>query len=469
MSKKISLIFLLIIFLSLLSGSSSFAQRKLEIIYPTVPGAETPTTTKTALPEYLEYVFTFAIMVAGLFAFGALIYGGFSYLTSAGDPTKMKEGQDQIMAGFLGLIIILSSYLILNTINPQLVILGKLPIEPGTGGIKIYTLATCQENEQNPSFMVNQSMADLTDPKLNWGIDGNKITSIKFLGAPGSLTVTLWSDKDFERTGTTVDYPAGDTQPCKPVPASVTTCKSISLDWHMPGVYLYASDGCTGDKYGVDYVIFQASSATLPEFDDKTKSIKFIYGDKDPESGEYKIKYAAILHEKEDFMGEAKLFGQEQNVCKKISENLDGSPNDISVSSITVYLKPVDDPVGEGVIGQGVRFWEDKNYTGCVLPETGLFYPAETKVANLHQYGKKCGGYDEVKKKCEKDADCGDRISSMDMDGHYVALLFREPDYKGDCEVFMTSDPDFRNNRTGQCGWLGRSDCLSSFIIKARQ
>jgi len=458
MSKKILII---LIFASVLIGSFCFAQKRLEIIYPTVPGAEPPTTTKTALPEYLKYVFTFAIMVSGLLAFGALVYGGFSYLTSAGDPSKMKEGQDQIMAGFLGLIIILSSYLILNTINPQLVILEE-PLIKGGGGIKIYTMANCQEDDENPSFMVSQSMADLTDPDLNWGLDGKQISSIKFLGSAGSLSVILWTGTEFGGIGTTVDYPAaaGDTEPCKQPTQSP---KSISLNWKLPGVYLYASDNCAGDKYGIDYVIFQLSSATLPEFDNKTKAIKFIYGDKDPDSAEYKIKYAAILHEKENFMGEAKLFDQEQNVCKKLSENLDGSPNDISVFSITVYLKPVGEP-----IGNGVRFWEDKNYTGCVLPETD-FYPAETKVANLHtdEY-KKCG-YDSDNKNCKKDTDCEDQISAMDMDGHYVALLFRDPDFKGDCEVLMTSDPDFRNNRIGQCWSWGRSDCLSSFIVKARE
>ena len=449
MSKKILII---LIFASVLIGSFCFAQKKLEIIYPTVPGAETPTTTKTALPEYLKYVFTFAIMVAGLLAFGALIYGGFSYLTSAGDPSKMKEGQDQIMAGFLGLIIILSSYLILNTINPQLVILEE-PLIKGGGGIKIYTMANCQEDDENPSFMVSQSMADLTDPDLNWGFDGKQISSIKFLGSAGSLSVILWTDTEFGGIGATVDYPAGDTEPCKPAPSA----KSISLNWKLPGAYLYARDDCAGDKYGIDYVIFQFNSATLPEFDNKTKAIKFIDGDK--------IKYAAILHEKENFMGEAMLYDQDQGDanCKNLSTNLYGGPTDIGVSSITVYLKPIGEP-----IGQGVRFWEDKNYTGCVLPETD-FYPAETKVANLHidEY-KKCG-YDPDNKNCKKDTDCGDRISSMDMDGHYVTLLFRDPDLKGDCEVLMTSYPDFTNHRIGQCGWFGRDDCLSSFIIKARE
>lgn len=59
-------------------------------------------------------------------AFGVSVLGGARHLTSAGDPTKMSDARDQIFSGILGLIILLASYLILTTINPQLVIL-KLP------------------------------------------------------------------------------------------------------------------------------------------------------------------------------------------------------------------------------------------------------------------------------------------------------------------------------------------------------
>lgn len=472
MSKKILII---LIFASVLMGSFCFAQRKLEIIYPTAPGAETPTTVKTALPEYLKYVFTFAIMIAGLLAFGALIYGGFLYLTSAGDPSKMKDGQDQIIAGFLGLIIVLSSFLILNTINPQLVLPGGA-LQPGEAGIRIYTVDSCCETapdkslcEDENSFKVTTVVPDLTDPDLNWGFDGNKITSIQFLGGPGELTVVLWSDPDFKGTGNTIDYPDGDIQPCKPVTPS--TYKSISLDWHTPGVYLYSnSNDCgknstTGNLKDVEVKIYQSSSATLPEFDNKTQSIKFIYGDKDPESGEYKAKYAAILHEKENFMGEARIYDQEQGDanCKNV---------DIGVSSITVYVKPILKDGQPQIVGEGVRFCEDKNCpdAGCFLPETG-FYPAETKVENLDidtlPY-KQCG-YDTNNKICKKNTNCNDRISAMEMDGHYVALLCRDPNLRGDCEVFSSSCADFRNHRIGQCGAWGRKDCLSSFIIKARK
>ena len=336
--KKIILIFLLSSFLILLFSGFSFAQRKLETIYPTVPGVETPTTVKTALPEYLKYVFTFAIMVAGLLAFGALIYGGFSYLTSAGDPSKMKDGQDQIIAGILGLIIVLSSFLILNTINPQLVLPGGV-IQPGKAGIKIYansndcgeTPTAGKEPQDINEFLVSQSYPALYVIKdstviLDWGGEGSyKISSIKFLSNPGDLTIEFYSGNDYAPLIKKYDesnYKEGD---CQPYVESQP--KSVKLDYHLPGVYLYATDNCTGNKYGEDYVTYQASSATLQDFDNKTKSIKFVYGDKDSESGEYRVRYAAILHEKENFMGEAALFDQEQNSCLNLSDVAELSSN----------------------------------------------------------------------------------------------------------------------------------------------
>ena len=76
----------------------------------------------TSLPDYVKYIFNFAIIIAGAVAFGVTVLGGIRWLTSAGDPSKLRDAKDQIFAAFLGLIILLSSYLILTTINPQLVL-----------------------------------------------------------------------------------------------------------------------------------------------------------------------------------------------------------------------------------------------------------------------------------------------------------------------------------------------------------
>jgi len=328
MSKKIFLIFVLVIFLISLFNGFCFAQKKLEIEYPELPGVETPTKTKTALPEYLRYVFTFAITIAGLLAFMALIYGGFSYLTSAGDPTRMADAKAQVSAGILGLIILLSSYLILNTINPQLVLPEKSPIEPITSGIRIYSTSTvCQEDDEYPSQKVGQSLYQLATGTLDWGTDGKyKITSFEFLSKPGELTVKIYPENNFEGEPKSYSYIEGEGA-CKPF-TSTDAHRSIKLEAYLPGVHLYSnSEDCgespiTGKEFkDIEEKTYQAGSATLPDFNDEAMSIKFVYGSCNPDSGECEDKYAAILHEHENFLGAAVVAEPvENNECLRLND-----------------------------------------------------------------------------------------------------------------------------------------------------
>jgi len=96
--------------------------RPLEVQYPTVPGVSfTPTSTATELPNYVKYIFNFFLWAAGFAALGVLVIAGFRYLTSAGQPGILKDAKDQIFAAFAGLLILFSSWLLLTTINPQLI------------------------------------------------------------------------------------------------------------------------------------------------------------------------------------------------------------------------------------------------------------------------------------------------------------------------------------------------------------
>ena len=488
-------ILLAVVFISFLLGGFCFAQgcfaqgRTLEIDYPQlgIQDVQQPTTTKAFLPAYIEYIFTWAIIIAGLLAFFALVYGGILYMTSGGNPSKMSDAREQIIAGFLGLIILLSSFLILNTIDPQLVILEQVKFEPAVSGIKIYSMDDqpgCLESEDEPSLLISSSIPKLKRMLdwggLNWGFDGDyKIEWIKFLTEPKDLTVYFYKEEEW--TGNSDCF--GDdckcppntncysyTKGCKNFPG--TQPKSVKLDYHLPGVYLCANDDCNVQ----DCKIYNNSSATLPEFDDKTKSIKFVYGEE--------AKYAAILHEHENFMGEAVLAyidDSEENKCIKLNEleklndksgkgvNLDGIIK--GVSSITVFLKPIGDPIGDGV-----AFYEDKNHEGCRLPENPEnpedekeFYQNDA-VSDLDEDEYKlCGNYDWNTNICGAGKTCEDKFSSIEMRGNYIALLFEHSNYKGDCEVFIKRDSYFRDNRIGQCGFLGRKDCLTSFIIKARK
>jgi len=132
--EKIIFISALTAFLLLVISNFTFAQRPLEVDYPTIEGTR-PQDTSFTLPEYVKYIFNFSLAIAGLIAFAVLIYGGFGYLTSAGNPVKQKNARDRIFAAILGLIVLFCSYLILTTINPQLVFLSipervVLPQEP---------------------------------------------------------------------------------------------------------------------------------------------------------------------------------------------------------------------------------------------------------------------------------------------------------------------------------------------------
>ncbi|MCK4473977.1 hypothetical protein KAU40_01800 [Candidatus Parcubacteria bacterium] len=143
-SKLVLFALLLVFFIgaSFVLAHTSFAEQPLEITYPEIQGFA-PTTTKTILPDYILYVFQFSLFIAAIIAFGSFVYGGFRYLFSGTSASIKKDARSQIAAGMLGLIILLSSYIILNTINPQLVVL-KSPL-PTTGEPPFFPSAALQK------------------------------------------------------------------------------------------------------------------------------------------------------------------------------------------------------------------------------------------------------------------------------------------------------------------------------------
>lgn len=90
----------------------------------------TPTTIEsTPIGEYIKYIFNISFGIAGIIGFLVLIYAGFGYLTSTGDPKKMSESKKRIISVFLGLGILISSYLLLITINPDITIFNLPSLE----------------------------------------------------------------------------------------------------------------------------------------------------------------------------------------------------------------------------------------------------------------------------------------------------------------------------------------------------
>ncbi|MDD5606845.1 MAG: pilin [Candidatus Pacebacteria bacterium] len=111
MRKKILLALFLCFFYISIALAENF---KLELTYPFLEGTE------VSLPNYVNYIFKFSIIVIGFIIFGTLIYAGIKYITSFGDPGKYNEAKKGILSAFLGGAILLSAFLIFQTINPNL-------------------------------------------------------------------------------------------------------------------------------------------------------------------------------------------------------------------------------------------------------------------------------------------------------------------------------------------------------------
>lgn len=73
------------------------------------------------LPGYVKAIYRMALMVVVLSALFMLSVGGFMYLTSAGNTAAMSTAKSVIFDSIIGLIIALVAWLLLNTINPDLV------------------------------------------------------------------------------------------------------------------------------------------------------------------------------------------------------------------------------------------------------------------------------------------------------------------------------------------------------------
>ncbi len=86
-----------------------------------LPGLEAPLDVagKTALGKYLNIMITLIIGIAAVLAMVMIVMGGIQYMTTELISSK-EEGKKRITNAIFGLLLALGSYLLLNTINPDL-------------------------------------------------------------------------------------------------------------------------------------------------------------------------------------------------------------------------------------------------------------------------------------------------------------------------------------------------------------
>lgn len=164
--RKYRLLLIILSAVFLLSSSFVFA---LEVEYPELPIGGVGITSRSSLSDYLFYVFNFGMWVGIIAAVFSLIIAGVFYLLSPIVPQAKERAKDRVFGAFSGLLILLTLYLIITTINPQLKFFQTREIEkipepaqpPLPPGVYFYKEGGCPSSEKN--FPAGYNMSNLLD------------------------------------------------------------------------------------------------------------------------------------------------------------------------------------------------------------------------------------------------------------------------------------------------------------------
>jgi hypothetical protein len=73
------------------------------------------------LPKCINQVYIWSLGLGALLALLMMVVGGYKYMTSSGNAEQAGSGTEMIWAAIIGLAILFGAYMLLNTINPDLV------------------------------------------------------------------------------------------------------------------------------------------------------------------------------------------------------------------------------------------------------------------------------------------------------------------------------------------------------------
>ncbi len=129
MKKLILIITLIIVSWSMFFAFTALAAYEIEVSIPAISGEAASSGDVVSLTQYIRYLYMFGLGLIGITALGALVIGGFMYMGAETVTTK-DQAKGYINGAISGLILGLAAYLILYTINPDLINFKITPPAP---------------------------------------------------------------------------------------------------------------------------------------------------------------------------------------------------------------------------------------------------------------------------------------------------------------------------------------------------
>ncbi len=75
----------------------------------------------STFPKCISQIYIWSLGIGGLLALLMTVIGGYSYMTAAGNAERAQKGTEMIWGSVIGLALLFGAYLLLSTINPDLV------------------------------------------------------------------------------------------------------------------------------------------------------------------------------------------------------------------------------------------------------------------------------------------------------------------------------------------------------------
>ncbi len=85
---------------------------------------------------YIKEIYKYGVGVVGILSMIVIMWGGVRWLTAGGNQEAVKDAQEWIKGALSGLILVMTSYMILYFVNPDLTTFKLINITPIEGGSK---------------------------------------------------------------------------------------------------------------------------------------------------------------------------------------------------------------------------------------------------------------------------------------------------------------------------------------------
>lgn len=257
-------IFKLFAVLSLLFGQQALATSTGYEPLVNIPGLETGGVID--ISAYLVGIYNFLLSIVGIVAVAMLIIGGMKYITAAGNSGAVSSARESIKDALLGLLIAILSWVIVGTINPDVLYLRQpgLAIEESSGSCATFNLTnktcTCRNGTSLGTAYAN--LENCNDACLDQDLCAFDTTPTYCI-APGSLN----SANEVGFSGETDQCTCGDRSTAT-LPEGSTCeerCKSLGKCGHK-FLVIKLHTGHDGDQDGGTYTVRAESGDELWDF-----------------------------------------------------------------------------------------------------------------------------------------------------------------------------------------------------------